>query len=81
MLMLIKQPLKDSPNLESSSIYKTADYLSLLSMRTQDVGCRDRLAIAVVVVILIILIAVGIYFALNLDIIQEPPLSVLLKQT
>ena len=71
-----KAPLKDSLSLKSSSPQPTDEFSSVLSMRPQDMGSRDWPAIVVVVIILIVLIAAGIYFVLNLDIIQESFLSV-----
>jgi ribosomal protein S27E len=71
-----KVPLKDSLTLKSSSTQPADAFASILSMRHQNIDSKDWPAIAVIFFILIFLIAIGIYFALNPGIMQEPLLSV-----
>jgi hypothetical protein len=71
-----KAALKDSLSLKSSSTQPIGAFSSILSMHQQDIDSKDWPAIAVIVFILIFLIAAGIFFALNLDVMKEPLLSV-----
>jgi hypothetical protein len=70
-----KSSLKD-PGLEDSSLPQNDEAPSALSMHPQDRQSRDWLAVGVIIVVLIILIAAGIYFAMNVYVIQTSFLSV-----
>lgn len=63
-----KSPIKDVPVIETPRGRRAEEPASVRSMHSQDRGARDWMAPVVVIIVVIALISVGVYVAVNFEI-------------